>query len=151
MFCQVSLLHRMWCAHVKMLSGDYPCQAYQGQDRNQDGSCRLCKASYPQHPAPQEDMVHLIARCRCTADTRTRIIPELLNTVATFFPNNEILLSPNHTHLTQLILDPTSLNLPMTIRINPDHLQLHHLLSVCRNLCFALHKDRTRQLNQLLT
>ena len=132
--------------HIKMLAGDYPCSAYQGNDRTQDASCKLCQSLSPQHPSPAEDMVHLLVRCRATSDTRTRIIPELLNTISQLQPSNAILVYPSHTHLTQLILDPTSLNLPMSIRISSDHPALPSVLAVCRTLCFALHKDRTRQL-----
>ena len=135
--------------HIKMLAGDYPCSTYLGTDRNQDASCQLCQSLLPEHPSPAEDMVHLLARCRATADTRTRIIPDLLNIISEHFPGNAILEHPNHTHLTQLILDPTSLNLPMSIRMSPYHPALPSVLAVCRNLCFAIHQDRTRQLSQL--
>ena len=91
-------------------------------------------------------MVHLLTMCRATADTRSRLLPDLLNTIASYFPSNAILTYPNHTHLTQFILDPTSLNLPISIRINPSHYALTQVLSVCRNVCYAIHKDRTRQL-----
>ena len=136
--------------HVKMLAGDYPCYSYIGSDRQQDSYCRLCQNIFPQQPAPVEDMVHLLTLCRATADTRTRFVPDLLNLISQYFPRNEILEYPNHTHLTQLILDPTSLNLPMTIRISPDHPALCQVLAMCRNLCFAIHNDRTRQLKNIL-
>lgn len=135
--------------HIKMLAGDYPCYLYLGSDRNKEAYCRLCWSSSPQLPAPTEDMVHLLTRCKGTADTRTGILPDLLNTISLFYPENDILVHPNHTHMTQLILDPTSLNLPMSIRISPDHPALHKVLSVCRNLCFAIHKERTRKLKSL--
>ena len=135
--------------HLKMLAGDYPCYFYLGSDRDEDTSCPLCQALSPGRHVPQEDMVHLLTQCRGTADTRTRVTPELLNTISMHFPNNTILQYPNHTHLTQLILDPTSLNLPMTIRISPDHPALPLVLSMCRTLCHAIHKDRTRQLKSL--
>ena len=38
------------------------------------------------HPAPAEDLVHIFTRCRATADTRSRYLPEFLNTVAKYFP-----------------------------------------------------------------
>ena len=135
--------------HIKMLSGDYPCFSYLGSDRNQDAYCRLCQHLAPHCCAPDEDMVHVLTRCRATSDTRTRIIPDLLNTIARLFPRNNILDCTNHLHLAQLILDPTSLNLPLSIRISPDHPDLLKVLSVCRVLCFAINKDRTRQLNIL--
>lgn len=135
--------------HVKMLAGDYPCFAYLSSDRGQDASCPLCKHVDPHQPAAVEDMVHLLTRCRGTADTRTRLTPVLLNVISKHFPTNSILEQPNHVHLTQLILDPTSLNLPMTIRLAPNHPGLSQVLSACRILCSAIHKDRTKQLKNL--
>ena len=135
--------------HIRMLSGDFPCYLHIATDRNQDPACRLCQHLFPEEPAPAEDMIHLLMRCRATADTRTRLIPELMNIVALESPNNDILSKPNHTHLTQLVLDPTSLNLPPSIRLSYDHPGLSKLLPMCRTLCYAIHKDRLRQLNQL--
>ena len=135
--------------HVKMLAGDYCCYSYMGSDRLQDAYCRLCQLLHHEHPAPVEDMVHLLTRCIATRETRTRLLSDLLNEISLHFPNNKILEQPNHLHLTQLILDPTSLNLPISIRISPDHPALTIVLNVCRSLCFAVHKDRTRQLKKL--
>ena len=135
--------------HFKMLCGDYPCLYYLAKDRNQDPSCLLCRQQQTQAPVPIEDMVHLLTRCRATAETRTRVMADLLNTLSVYFPDNQILTNPNHEHLTQLILDPTSLNLPLTIRISPDHPALQCVLAVSRTVCFAIHKDRTRQLKVL--
>ena len=135
--------------HVKMLSGDYPCSYFIFKDRGQDPSCLLCRHLQNQAPTPIEDMVHLLTRCRATADTRTRVLADFFNTLYVYFPHNQILDYPNHEHLTQLILDPTSLNLPLTIRISPDHPALQCMLAVTRTICFAIHKDRTRQLKLL--
>ena len=68
--------------HIKMLSGDYLCYAHLAHDRGVAPQCRMCQL-ISHHPAPAEDMVHLLTRCRATADTRGRIMPDLLNTVAT--------------------------------------------------------------------
>ena len=73
--------------HVRMLSGDYPCSAYIGNDQQMNRYCKLCQSLHPYNPAPVEDMVHLIARCRATADTRNRVLPALLNLVSKHFPN----------------------------------------------------------------
>ena len=132
--------------HTKMLAGDYPCSLYICRDPQQDPSCLLCLSAFPERPAQTEDMVHLIARCRATADTRARILPNLLNTLSLHIPSNGLLQHPNQMHLTQFILDPTSLNLPSDIRICPTHPALHLVLSFFRTLCFAIHKDRTRLL-----
>ena len=132
--------------HLKMLAGDYPCQMYLSSD---NASCLLCQSLLQGQPTPTEDMVHLLTRCRATADTRSGLIPDLLNTISQYLPTNSILANPNQVHLTQFILDPTSLNLPMNIRLSPDHPALTTVLTSCRNVCFAVHKDRTRKLKQL--
>ena len=134
-----------------MLCGDYPCYSYTGTSRDQDSFCRLCQHYYPQHKPPDEDMVHLLVRCRCTADTRAGILPELFNVISLHFPHNTILGNPNQTNLTQMILDPTSLNLPLTARIAPNHPALPEILRVCRKLCFAIHRCRTSKLKGLKT
>ena len=135
--------------NVKMLAGDYPCSAYIGRDRGQDTSCRLCKLLHPAHTAPTEDMIHLLTLCRGTSDTRSRYIPELLNIISEYFPENSLLRLMDNSHLTQFILDPTSLNLPVLSRVSPDHPTLSPVLAICRTLCFAVHRERTRQLKHL--
>ena len=73
--------------HIKMLAGDYQCYAYLASDRGTDHHCRMChRVLWPSgDPAPAED--HLLTRCRAKADTRERILPELLNAVANGFPS----------------------------------------------------------------
>ena len=136
--------------HIKMLAGDYLCYAYLARDRNSSPHCRLCQSltSSP-NPVPTEDMVHLLTRCRATTDTRTRILPDLLNIVRQYFPENKLPDSPSHYILTQFILDCTSLNLPQTVRISPSHPDLSQVVKTCSNLCFAVHKERIRQLKKL--
>ena len=132
--------------HIKMLAGDYQCYASLARDRDMDPHCRLCRSLAPHRNAPEEDLIHLLTICQATAVTRARLVTQLLNTVATFFPQNEILDNPNHATLTQFILDCTSLNLPNTIRVSSNHPNLVHLLASCSDLCYAIHKDRLRQL-----
>ena len=132
--------------HIKMLAGDYPCQAFLYAD---SAACRLCQGHSPTYPAPTEDMVHLLTRCRSTSETRTRVLPDLLNAISQFLPSSAILDSPSHTVLTQFLLDPTSLNLPLSARVSTAHPVLPTILTFCRNICFAIHKDRIRQLRLL--
>ena len=106
--------------NLKMLAGEYLFYSYLAHDRGTDPFCCMCH-SLSHIPAPAEDMVHMITSCRATADTMNRLLPELLNTVANFYEGNKILSSPSHDLLTQFILDCSSLNLPPTIRVHPDH------------------------------
>ena len=107
--------------HIKMIAGDYPCCAHLGSDRNKDSACPLCQYLHPVYPAPVEDIVHLVTRCKATSETRSQYVPNLLNTIAKYCPSNPILIQQNHVQLTQLILDPTSLNLPLAMRICHEH------------------------------
>ena len=84
--------------HLKMLAGDYLCYVNLAHDRGIDPHCRLCQA-LSSHPAPAEDLVHLLTRCRGTADTRNRVMPNLLNTIAQHFPSNRLLTNPAHIQL----------------------------------------------------
>ena len=132
--------------HIKMISGDYPCQAHHSSN---NPYCPLCKALVPSNPGQSEDIVHILTTCRATTDTRSSLIPTLFNSVAEHFPLNEILKNPTQTQLTQFILDPSSINLPAMTRISPDHPGFAPVLATCRNYCFTIHKERTRQLKQL--
>jgi hypothetical protein len=135
----------------KMLSGDYLCYICYAKlpcDRCVDPHCCVCKA-HSHHPAPGEDLVHLLTRCRATADTRDRIMPVLINTVAQYFPSNGLLSNPNHGSLTQFILDCSSLDLPTNIRIHPSHQGFTSITKECRNLVYSLHQDRSRQMKAL--
>ena len=132
--------------HIKMLAGDYPCQAYLDSDKPY---CQLCKSLVSSNINQPEDMVHILTACRATSDTRCSLIPTLFNSVAQYFPFNGILAFPTQTQLTQFILDPSSINLPTMTRINPDQPGFPKVLTTCRNYCFTMHKERTRQLKQL--
>ena len=129
--------------HLKMLAGDYICYAYLAHDRGVDPHCRMCK-SLSSHPAPAEDLVHLLTRCRATADTRDRVLPELFNTVSKYIPSNALLTSTAHHHLTQFILDCSSLNLPANIRVNPNRPGFNDIARQCSTTINAIHNHRTR-------
>ena len=90
--------------HVKMLAGDYQCYANLASDQDIEPHCRMCELLSSQ-PSPVEDLEHILTRCRATADTRNRIIPELLNTLAGYYPGNGFLTNITHATLTQFILD----------------------------------------------
>ena len=131
--------------HIKMLSGDYLCYATLAKERGSDPQCKICPSS-SLSPAPKEDIIHILTRCRGTAEIRQRIIPELLNAVLAINPLNDILQKHDHLTLTQFILDCFSPNLPNSIRIAPNIPEAIHILRICRNMCFAIHCERIRQL-----
>ena len=138
--------------HMKMLSGDYLCYSYLAHDRGLDPCCRLCQI-LPQSEqvtqTPTEDMVHIIAECRATRETRDQSLPNLLNIVADYFPSNMVLTNPTSRQLTQFILDCSSLNLPSNFRIPFDHPGFVQITRSCSNFIFAIHKLRVRQLKAM--
>ena len=134
--------------HIKMLAGDYLCYAHLAHDRGADPHCRMCQQII-HHPAPAEDMVHVLTRCRATADTRGRIMPDLLNTLASLIPNNRLLSGITNDLLTQFILDCTSLNLPVDVRVPHNHPGFNSIARQCSSLIYAIHKDRSRQMKAM--
>ena len=133
---------------MKMLAGDYLCYATLAIERGGDPQCRLC-SSTTGCPAPSEDIIHILTRCRGTEETRGRLIPELLKTVSKFFPSNAILSQHDHQALTQFILDCSSPNLPTSTRIDPNHPKINEVIRTCRDICHAMHTDRIRRLKAL--
>ena len=134
--------------HVKMLAGDYLCYATLAKERGSDPRCRLC-SSFPLASAPDENLVHILTICHGTADTRQRLIPELLNVVSAFSPSNQLLEKHDHLTLTQFILDCSSQNLPNSIRIIPNTQGMVPIVRICRSLCYAIHSERIRKLKEL--
>ena len=134
--------------HIKMLAGDYPCFSYLGHDRGTDPHCRLCSCMSFQQPA-EEDLMHILTRCRATAETRSRILPDLLNLLAQYHPNHGLLLQHAHSTLTQFILDCTSLNLPSSHRISPKHPLYRDIARKCSDIVYAIHTDRAQQLKNM--
>ena len=131
--------------HIKMLAGDYQCSAYLAQDRGTDPSCILC-TNFLVDKVPEEDLVHVLTQCKATSDIRAKYFPELLNTVATSFPNHRILDCPPPTIMTQFLLDCTSLNLDNDTRIPANHPSFIQITRQCSVCIFSIHKDRCRRL-----
>ena len=94
-------------------------------------------------------MVHVLIRCWDTANTTTRILPDGFRTLAKYFPRNELLNQPNHQVLTQIILDCTSLNLPMNVCTPPNHGHISYIMQMYCHLCYGIHQERLRKLKEL--
>ena len=77
--------------------------------------------------------------CKATQEVRSRLIPDLMNTVAQVQPTCELLqYQPSAPILTQFLLDCTSLNLPDSFRVpayNPD---ISAIYTVSRDLTVML-------------
>ena len=127
-------------SHIQMLSGDFASSQLIGKHQNSDQSCQLC-------PCDLESTQHILTECLATSNVRERLLPELLNLVASVHPTNA-LLDPNvskHT-LTQFILDPTSFNLSNRFRINVQDIRLSEIFTLSRDWCHAIASSRNKQL-----
>ena len=118
--------------------------AYLSHDRGLDPHCRMCQP-ISIHTAPAVDMVHLLTMCWATADTRFRVMSELLNSVAQFHPTNKLLSEPSHDHLTQCILDCSSNNLPSDTCVPPNQKGFKDIYKQC----IRLTNERSRQLKAM--
>ena len=78
---------------IKMLCGDYLCHSVLAYERGTDPQCRLC-SPIPGSPLPSETLTHILSQCTGTRDPRTRLWPDLLNTVQ-HFPTEQYPLKHN--------------------------------------------------------
>ena len=128
--------------HIKLLSGDFLTAERLAEDQGTNPQCKLCLA-------PVENTVHILTKCKATADVHRRMLPELLNTVLQVEPNCALLLDSRTKWLTQFILDCTSLNLPAAHRIAAHNPHVGKVFTVARNWCYGATKARARLLQQL--
>ena len=107
---------------IRMLAGDYQTYLNLSIERGMEPYCRICLPYVSTGNLPQdENLVHLLTQCRGTYDTRSRIMPELLNLVSQHLPSSSLLDSPTLEEVAQFLLDCTSLNLKNGLRISPSH------------------------------
>ena len=138
--------------HIKMLSGDYLTYSRLAIDRKSgDPSCRLCR---DMSPIPQDTIVHVLTECRETAETRERIIPEILNELLEINPTHVYLTRPLSLHtpdpvLTQFILDCTSFNLPDQYRLDINSKNLTRIFARTRDYCYAVNSSRLKKLKSI--
>ena len=66
-------------SHLKFLTGDILSYEKLSRERGGDPGCRLCHS-------PKEDISHILVDCPKTAESRQRLLPELLNLVADIQP-----------------------------------------------------------------
>ena len=122
--------------HLQMLVGDFgPVST---QPNGAVPQCGLCSA-----PAP-DIIEHTLTLCKVTVNVKARLLPELLNLVASLVPYSQILCQSNHLNsriLSQFILDCTSFNLPANIRVPFQHPEaVTAIFNLTRNWCYAVSK-----------
>ena len=127
--------------HLKFLSGDFLTNERLSRDQpHRSSACTLCGF-------PSESTEHVVVTCRATNDVRSRLLPELLNTVARVQPmcatlNNYMI--PDI--MTQFILDCSSPNLPDTYRVPTHNPNITEIFKVSRDWTFAISSERERLL-----
>ena len=126
--------------HLKFLTGDFLTAERQALDQpNMNPSCKLCSA-------PVESLEHVLTSCQATSEVRERIYPQLVNVLAEVQPNSLILEEPHSSHLTQFILDCSSINLAEGYRIPAHNPGISRIFNLSRDWCTAVSNERTRQL-----
>ena len=122
--------------HLKFLSGDYLSNEKLSRQGNHSPICELCELE-------EESYCHIITRCPVLNEPRIKLMKEIID----FCDKNAISfihqIFLDNEKITQFVLDPTSLNLPL--RMNPNDRNLPQLFSICRNLCNSLHNMRMRK------
>ena len=124
--------------HLKFLTGDFLTRERLAINHGTNPKCRLC-------PAPVESTEHILTQCTGTADIHRRMLPELLNIVHHMQPSSMI-LADQSTHLTQFILDCTSINLPDSYRIPAHNPGVFEVFRLSRDWCHAVGRERSRLL-----
>ena len=108
-------------------------------------ACILCNsASIP------DSTEHVLMSCHTLSEVRSRMLPELMNTVYQVQPMSEILSGDVSLFvMTQFILDCSSPNLPCNVRIPAHNPRISEVYRVARDWCFAIASERFRLLRQL--
>ena len=129
--------------HIKMLCGNLLTYGMK-YDQSGIGSsrCRLCNSSY-------ESISHIVTSCPLYSDIRAKIFTEFSEIISKSQNCLDMSdFSSSESTLTQLILDPSSMNLPIRVHISDPILP--KLFTLSRDLCFAICKRRSRLLSELL-
>ena len=125
-------------AHIQMLTGDFYTFELKAKQTGSSPNCRCCYNT--ENTEKSENILHILTQCFAYQDIRERIIKEIYN-ICTQIPNLEIeSIFQDDQLLTQLILDPSSLNLKSRVSTN-DPL-LPQLIVKSRNLCHSIYKRR---------
>ena len=128
--------------HLKMLCGNLLTYGMK-YDQSGQGSprCRLCECKY-------ESVSHIIGSCPQFSDIRIKILKEFSEILETSKNSLKIEEFSNcEVALTQLVLDPSSMNLHARVHMTDP--VLPELFKVSRDLCAAICKRRLNLLNGL--
>ena len=121
--------------HLKLLSGNYLTYKVKSDQSGGSPDCRICISGI------EESVSHVVSSCGAMTDDRTRIFTEfrrLCNSTKNRIDFDEISRCENN--LTQFILDPTSLNLP--VRVHMSDPLVPQFFKLSREFCYIIDKTR---------
>lgn len=121
--------------HLKLLSGNYLTYKVKSDQSGGSPDCRICISGI------EESVSHVVSWCGGMTDDRTRIFTEfrrLCNSTKNRIDFDEISRCENN--LTQFILDPTSLNLP--VRVHMSDPLVPQFFKLSREFCYIIDKTR---------
>ena len=121
--------------HLKMLIGDY--LTYEKKSHQSGGSpeCRICDLN------ETDSYMHILLSCDSLSEPRQRILTQII----IFCQSNNVNIEQylrDPEKLTQFILDPSSMNIPVRVDINDPILD--HSIKLSQDLCYALYKLRMK-------
>ena len=131
--------------HLKFLTGDFLSNERLNLDQSHHSpACQLCHA-------PVESTEHILVVCKAMQELRTRLMPDLMNTVAEVQPTCMLLQShpPQAAILTKFLLDCSSLNLPDSFRVPAHNPAISAIFKVSRKWTFSVSYARSRLLKAL--
>ena len=111
--------------HLKFLT----CDLFSMSDAY--ATCKLC----PCHPNLSEE--HVLISCVATKDIKDRLFPELMVSIAQAHPENKILSYIPPPWIPKFVLDCTSFNLPVDMRVPAYNPFISEIYFVSRNWCFG--------------
>ena len=125
-----------------MLAGNYLTYKMISEQSGGSPRCRICTSGQ------EESLSHVISSCEGLSGDRDRIIQEFRNlcSVTKNCINFDEILN-NKLNLTQFILDPSSINLPVRVSLSDPVISAFYRLS--RQYCYKLHKTRIGLLKKL--
>ena len=128
--------------HLKFLAGNYLTYQIKAEQSGGSPLCRICTSGQ------EETICHVISSCQQLAVERETFFLEFRQFCS--LTKNHIDfddISKCEENVTQFILDPSSLNLP--VRVSLSDPLMSEFFKLCRQLCHIIDKTRIRLLKKM--
>ena len=137
---------------IKLLTGDFfTFEIRYNQTKIGSPHCRICSdPTISDQDKPIENVEHVVTACPATSGVRTPILSKIIDLLPLSKTNiNANKLLNSHSIMTQFLLDPTSLNLENDVRIHIDDPLSRDIMTLSRDLCYAIHTERLKILKKI--